>query len=83
MSIDSHLYYLASLVGENLFAQSSKRSIDHLTDRFGWPVGCRDFYQVHDLETHAKIMLRDKRLIKLPHKRRQEILLKRVRLLIT
>ena len=73
MSIDSHFYYSAALEGANPLALSSQRTIDRLADGFGWPVGNRDVYQVHDLGTHATIMLADKRLIKLAQEKARDI----------
>ena len=49
LRIDSHFYYSAPMQGADPLALSSQRTIDRLADGFGWPMGSRDVFQVHDV----------------------------------
>ncbi len=74
LRIDSHFYYSAPINGENPLALSSQRTIDRLANGFGWPMGSRDVYQIHDLGAHSSLMLADRKLIQASQQKARDVI---------
>ena len=74
LRIESHFYYSAPIEGESPLALSSQRTIDRLANGFGWPMGSRDVYQVHDLGAHSSLMLADAKLIQASQQKARDVI---------
>ena len=74
LRIDSHFYYSAPMEGADPLALSSQRTIDRLADGFGWPMGSRDIFQVHDVGAHSSLMLADRKFIQASQQKAKDVI---------